>query len=82
MKYIEGRFQRWRALAIYSNGDEGLLCLGDTYTEVKETYHIPYFELLQENERKGVRLIQLQRWNGKANYGYWENQLVLDKPRV
>jgi hypothetical protein len=77
----ENKPQRYRAIAIYANGDEGLLYLGQNFNQVQEGYDIPYFELLTSDERAKVAKISLQKWMGMPDAGRWEDQRELPIPQ-
>jgi hypothetical protein len=78
----EAKAQRWRALAIYKDGQEGLLYVGASYTQVQENYDNPYFELLDDEERERVATIRLQKWVGAPDSGHWVNQRELQIPET
>jgi hypothetical protein len=76
----EAKAQRWRALAIYQDGQEGLLYLGTSYTQVQEGYDDPYFELLDDEERDRLKSVHLQKWVGAPDSGHWVYQRDLPIP--
>jgi len=77
---VEAKPQRWRALAIYSDGRECLLYVGPNFAQVNDHYDEPYFELLDDEERKLVSRIYLQKWIGAADSGSWQTQRNLPIP--
>lgn len=80
MSLSETKPQRWRALALYNDGQEALLRLGSNIAQVTESYEYPFFELLDDEEREKVKEIHLQKWNGTADKGCWESQKQLPVP--
>lgn len=78
---VEAKPQRWRALAAYKDNKEGLLILGSSSGQVRETYDEPYFELLEEDERQNIHEILLQKFVGAPDRGQWVTQGVLPSPQ-
>lgn len=76
----ESKPQGWRALAILEDGSERLLYLGRSTTQVRAGYGMAYFELLEDEERQQIQRISLQRWNGAADAGRWQQQTTLTIP--
>ena len=76
----ESKFQRFRALAIYKNGTECLLCLGHTVKVVQDSYDTPFFEQLTETEQANISEIHLQKWTGISCKGNWTKQMDLEIP--
>lgn len=67
----ESKFQNWRALAVFDDGREFLLCIGRSTSHVRASYGSPFTELLDAEERAGIRRIVLQCWEGAADQGRW-----------
>lgn len=77
---LESKVQRWRAVYVTKNGKEGLLILGQSFAQIHETYDEPWFDLLEEEERKDVKEIKLQKWFGAPDRGQWVDQRLLPIP--
>jgi hypothetical protein len=76
----EAKLQGWRALAVFEDGSEGLICLGRSTTQVRAAYGIAFMELLDEEERARVRSIALQCWQGAPDEGKWLTKNTLNIP--
>ena len=76
----EEKLQGWRALAVYTDGGECLLCVGRSTTQVRAGYAAPFAELLDEEERGRVGRIVMQCWQGAADRGHWVNKSDLPIP--
>lgn len=76
----ESRAQRWRALAVLDDGAEALLYLGSSIVQVRENYHVPWFELFEKEIRDKVDSIELQKWAGAPDCGEWITQSNLPLP--
>lgn len=79
---VETKAQRWRALAVYSDGRECLLFVGASFSQVNEHYDEPYFDLLDDEERGLVNRIHLQKWVGAPDSGNWVTQRNLPIPET
>lgn len=80
MYQAEPKMQRWRAIAVSTRGEESLICLGQSIVEVREYYTIPWFDLFDEEVRKQVAEIHIQRWKGVFDYGKWVDETTLPIP--
>jgi hypothetical protein len=81
MQYqTEAKLQCWRALAITGDGTEHLLYLGRSAGQVRAGYATAFVEMLDGSERRRIRHIALQRWNGAADEGQWAEQATLAIP--
>jgi hypothetical protein len=69
--FTESMFQNWRALARNFNGNEHLLCLGGSYSQIKTAYAQAFRDVLTEDEQWEIKKIELQRWSGTADCGNW-----------
>jgi len=76
----EPKAQRWRALAILSNKQEALLCLGQSIVQVRDGYLVPWYKYFPLETRKKVTSIEIQKWVGMADLGNWEPQALLPIP--
>jgi hypothetical protein len=76
----EAKLQGWRALAIFEDGNECLICLGRSTTQVRASYGIAFMEILDEEERAQVRSIALQCWQGAPDEGKWLTKNTLTIP--
>jgi hypothetical protein len=72
MQYrTEAKLQGWRALAVFEDGNQCLIYLGRSTTQVRAGYAAAFLEVLDEEERAQVRSISLQCWQGAADEGRW-----------
>lgn len=78
--YTEAKPQTWRALAIFEDGSECLLCLGRSTTQVRDTYAGAFAQVLPDEERSLVRRIALQCWQGAPDQGHWLTKAALALP--
>jgi len=76
----EAKLQGWRALAIFEDGNECLICLGRSTTQVRASYGTAFMEILDEEERAQVRSIALQCWQGAPDEGKWLTKNTLNIP--
>lgn len=76
----EAKAQGWRALAVYEGGEEALLFVGRSSTQVRAGYAEAYREQLDDEEREQVILIRLQQWQGAPDAGKWINKAELRIP--
>jgi len=76
----EAKLQGWRALAVFEDGNECLICLGRSTTQVRATYAAAFLEILDEEERAQVRSIALQCWQGAPDEGKWLTKNTLNIP--
>lgn len=67
----ESKFQAWRALAVFDDGAECLLCFGRSTTQVRTGYESAWTELLDAEEQGRVCRIAMQCWRGAADQGRW-----------
>src|SRR5208282_5614561 len=72
--------QGWRALAIFEDGNECLICLGRSTTQVRASYGTAFMEILDEEERAQIRSIALQCWQGAPDEGKWLTKNTLNIP--
>ena len=77
---VEEKAQGWRALAVYSNGDEALLFVGRSSTQVRSGYEDSFKEQLMEDEQTSVVKIRLQQWQGAPDAGMWLDKSELRNP--
>jgi hypothetical protein len=78
----EAKPQGWRAVAVFDDRPDALLYLGRSSTQVRAGYAVPFFELLDDEERAHVRAIALQRWHGAADAGRWMHQTNMSVPTM
>jgi hypothetical protein len=76
----EAKLQGWRALAVFEDGNECLICLGRSTTQVRTSYATAFLEILDEEERAQVRSIALQCWQGAPDEGKWLTKNTLNIP--
>jgi hypothetical protein len=76
----ESKLQGWRALAIFEDGRECLICLGRSTTQVRSSYAAAFMDILDEEERPQVRSIALQCWQGAPDEGKWLTKNTLNIP--
>ena len=76
----EAKLQGWRALAIFEDGNECLICLGRSTTQVRASYAAAFMDILDEEERAQVRSIALQCWQGAPDEGKWLTKNTLNIP--
>jgi hypothetical protein len=76
----EAKLQGWRALAIFEDGRECLICLGRSTTQVRASYAAAFMDILDEEERAQVRSIALQCWQGAPDEGKWLSKNTLNIP--
>ena len=76
----ENKAQGWRAMAKMEDGQEALLLIGRSSTQVRQGYLESFNDLLDEEERESVVSISLQRWHGAPDAGTWEHQTTLKVP--
>ena len=79
-KMTEQNSQSWRAVAIQKDSTEHLLCLGNTYLELKRLYAESFNDLLTEDEQKNVDKISVERWRGESSCGRWLRQDMFRVP--
>jgi hypothetical protein len=81
MQYrTEAKLQGWRALAVFEDGNQCLIYLGRSTTQVRAGYAAAFMEVLDEEERVQVRSIALQCWQGAADEGRWLTKGNLNIP--
>jgi hypothetical protein len=76
----ESKAQGWRAMAKMEDGQEALLLIGRSSTQVRQGYLESFNDLLDDEERESVVSISLQRWHGAPDAGTWEHQTTLKVP--
>ncbi len=76
----EAKLQGWRALAVFEDGRECLICLGRSTTQVRASYGTAFMEILDEEERAQIRSIALQCWQGAPDEGKWLTKNTLNIP--
>ncbi|MBX9681756.1 MAG: hypothetical protein K2X38_23605 [Gemmataceae bacterium] len=72
--------QCWRAVAVFEDRTEQLLYLNRSSTQVKNGLRAAFFDVLDREERSGVKAISLQRWHGAPDAGRWIQQMTLPVP--
>lgn len=75
----ESKAQGWRAVALL-NGQEALLFVGRSSTQVRAGYPDAFAELLEEDEKDAVEIIKLQQWQGAPDAGKWQDKAELRLP--
>ena len=75
----ESKAQGWRAVAVL-NGQEALLFVGRSSTQVRAGYSDAFAELLDSDEKDGVEVIRLQQWQGAPDAGKWLDKAELRLP--
>jgi hypothetical protein len=76
----EAKLQGWRALAVFVDGSECLICLGRSTTQVRASYATAFMDILDDDERAQVRSIALQCWQGAPDEGKWLTKNTLNIP--
>ena len=76
----ELNFQKWRAIASFSNKSNMLLFLGPNSLNVKQNYQRSYSWLVSEEQAKLRPKITLQRWQGRSDVGNWVDVEPLPYP--
>ena len=76
----EAKLQGWRALAVFEDGRECLICLGRSTTQVRASYAAAFMDILDEEERAQVRSVALQCWQGAPDEGKWLTKNTLNIP--
>src|SRR3954467_3379355 len=76
----EAKPQGWRAVAVFDDRTDRLLYLGRSSTQVRGSFALAYFEVLDDEEREHVKSISLQRWHGAPDAGRWLHQTNLTIP--
>jgi hypothetical protein len=76
----EAKPQNWRAVAVFEDRSDLLVYLGRSSKQVRENFVQAFFEVLDEEERDGVRSISLQHWQGAPDSGRWMHQTNLTVP--
>lgn len=76
----ESKAQGWRAVAVFDGGAEALLYVGRSSTQVRGGYGEAYNELLDDDERRQVKTIKLQQWQGAPDAGKWLDKAELRLP--
>jgi len=79
---VEEKAQGWRALAVYANGDEVLLFVGRSSTQVRAGFEDSFKEQLLDDEQESVVRIRLQQWQGAPDAGKWHDKSDLRNPLV
>ena len=77
---VEQKAQGWRALAVYSTGEEALIFVGRSSTQVRSGYEDSFAEQLTEDEKELVTGIKLQQWQGAPDAGKWIDKNALKLP--
>ena len=72
--------QCWRAVAVFEDRTEQLLYLNRSSTQVKAGLKAAFFDVLDREERSGVKSVSLQRWHGAPDAGRWIHQMSLPVP--
>lgn len=82
----EDKAQRYRAVAKFTDGSEGLICLGGTMNMVRESYSEAFLWLYNSgDDRRPIahtEKIMLERWNGGPDCGHWSLQALLAFPQA
>lgn len=76
---VEAKAQGWRAVAII-DGQEALLFVGRSSTQVRAGYPDSYAELLDDDEKERCSGIRLQQWQGAPDAGKWLDKAELRIP--
>lgn len=78
----EPKAQRYRAVAQFRDGREGLVVLGFSHGEVLENYGEAFLELYDKEQREQEIIgVQLQKWDGAADAGRWKPHKTLPIPK-
>lgn len=77
----ETKSQRWRAIAVRSNGDEALIYLGGNILQVRENYLEAFNSYQEPEEQLETVAIRVEKWVGMPYCGNWitHAQLLLPK---
>ncbi len=76
----EAKAQGWRAVAILEGHGEALLFVGRSSTQVRGGYGEAFTGVLTAEERKSVKAIKIQQWQGAPDAGMWEDKGELRLP--
>lgn len=76
---VEAKAQGWRAVAVL-DGQEALLFVGRSSTQVRAGYAEAFTELLDEEEKDRCSVIRLQQWQGAPDAGKWLDKAELRIP--
>jgi hypothetical protein len=76
----EAKPQSWRAVAVFEDQPELLIYLHRSLTQVKLGLRTAFFEVLSDDERARVKVIQAQKWQGAADAGRWVHHSDLPIP--
>lgn len=71
---LEPKAQRWRLVALFDGGEESLVYLGSSVTQVRDNYQEAWEYLFEPSVRSRVKKMVLQKWVGSADRGWWQNQ--------
>lgn len=75
----ESKAQGWRAVAVI-DGQDALLYVGRSSTQVRAGYVEAFNELLEVEERDAVSTIRLEQWQGAPDAGKWLEKAELRIP--
>lgn len=80
----EPKAQRWRAVAVLVDETEALLCVGESFTRVKDCYPEAFFEGLDLSVQKVTKKVAVQKFVGRADSGRWQfsQELPVPKPQT
>lgn len=78
----ESMFSNWRAIAIDVQGKEYLIYNGSSFTNVQGNYANAFCGVLDLDEQKQIKEVQMQRWDGSADCGSWKNKKSLPIPEA
>jgi hypothetical protein len=76
----EAKAQGWRAVAVFSTGEEALLFVGRSSTQVRGGYVEAFKEVLKSDEQVLISTIKLQQWQGAPDAGKWQDKGELRLP--
>jgi hypothetical protein len=81
----EPKSQRYRAIAVFASGKEGLITLGSNYAFVQENYDEAFHKLYgvdsEGNQTASIKEVHVQQWQGQSDVGRWNTLKVLPVPQ-
>jgi hypothetical protein len=76
----ESKAQGWRAVAVFDDRHDALIFVGRSSTQVRQEYAEAFTELLDDEEKEHVTVVQLQQWHGAPDAGRWMHKANLRVP--
>src|SRR4051812_34918912 len=76
----ETKPQTWRAVAVFKDCSECLLCLGRSSIQLRDSHAAAFAAVLDGAERARVRCVRLECWRGAPDRGRWVPRSELPVP--